>query len=288
MPEKKRAPRRKTSSRSKTLSKVYQEELGDEMESEFAMPATSRYGVGTLLLMVVLGVLIGGGVTFFFLDKQMNEVKKAATVEVARDANRSVEQRISDLLRFESDEKPVLATVKNMDMIKDIPLYEFAQNGDEVVVYKDMTIIYDSERDRIVSAVPQSVLREQVATEEPAEDDETTDDNSEAADTTDSDDTTADVLAKDVKVEVRNGTATSGLAGKNATKIKSDLGYTTTAANAAKNTYSASIIVDLSDGKRAKQVEAIRKALDITKVETELPSGEKSSTSDIVVILGKN
>lgn len=300
----KRTPRKKTtSSRSKNLTKVYKEEFDDAedsvSDSTFKMPRTAQKSMGkTIFVSLIIGVFIGGGLGLFYSQQQAKTLKNEQTTQTERSSNRTIEQRIEDLVRYNADDKPVVAMVKDVSMIQDIPLYQFAQNGDKVVVYKDMTVIYDEKLDKVVSVVPQNILKEQVdvngettdanteVTEDSTTDTEKVDTSTDTTTNADTQ-TTTTVDPKDVTVEVRNGTNIAGLAGKRSREISTELSYTTKPANAARNNYTEGIIVDLSDGTLSAEIEKIRAQLDIKKVVTELPSGEASSTSKIVVILAK-
>lgn len=296
------------SSRAKKLNSVYKDEFddmdeGSESSSSFKSPKSTQKSMGkTVFISLIIGIFIGGGLALFFNQQQQDTMNDQMQADISKDANRPLEQRVADLVRHQPEDQPVIAMVKDVSLIQDIPLYQFAQNGDKVVVYKDMTIIYDEKLDKVVSVVPQNILKEQVDMENPDGNSEGSDTDSETSDTTDestdgdtategstSGDTSdsSAVDPKSVTVEVRNGTKTAGLAGKRSREITKELGYTTTAANAGNSNYEEGIIVDLSAGKMSAEVAKLGEQLGIKKIVTEMPSGEAKSTSNIVVILAK-
>ena len=292
-----------TSARSKKLSKMYKDEFDDfedDSEPSFKMPASATPGRGkAIFFSLILGILIGAGVALFYGQYQMDVQNQDSQKLNEMNSKLSPEDKVAKLLRYDSEKKPVVSIVKDVSLIKDYPIYQFAQNGDHVIVYNDITILYDETNNKIVSAIPQDLLKEYAKIEKSEKDSEKTDEaadeeNNDATDESaeeNTDETSADdapaIAAKDLEVEVRNGTSTAGLAGKRSKELTDEYGYDVTPANAAKSTYKESILVDLSDGGASAHMSDIRKTLDISKVVTELPTGESASTADVVIILAK-
>lgn len=303
-----RIPRQKINSRSKKITNIYNEdfdEVNNDASELFAKPKKSMRG--TIFGIFIIGLLAGGGLGLLMNQSQLQFLQSQLVAEISGDKSLPVHQRAMMLLRSGFDgEKPISAVVKDVSVLSDLPLYEFAKNGDHVFIYKDMAVIYDDFSNRIVSAVPQSLIKEQVELIRPVEDDN---DLISATDEVDSEEelvvgdivldeaenSSADVIpeseplsiaAKDVNVEVRNGTRILGHAGKNATLLK-NLGYNIKATNAIKTSYKESVLVDLSNGRvDASHLQSIADALSIKNIVIALPTGEAKSSSDVVIILG--
>lgn len=273
---------------------MYKDEFDDfeDDSSLFKMPASAMPGRGkTIFVSLVLGILIGAGVALFYGQYQMDMMENEKLSMNEMNSKLSPEDKVAKILRYNSEKKPVVAMVKDVSLIKDIPLYQFAQNGDSVIVYDDITVIYDEVNNKIVSAVPQNLLKEQadveVTEDKEAEEDENTDENLDEEGAEEKEPEVDPIKAGDLKVEVRNGTTVAGLAGKRSKELTDAYKYSVTPANASKSTYKESILVDLSEGAATTHISDIRKKLDISKVVTELPEGEKSTTVDIVIIVSE-
>lgn len=299
-PIKKRIPRKNISSRAKNLSAVYREEFDTQSDdftnSTFKSPYTAhRFMSKTTFITFIIGIFLGGMLGLFFSNKGTgSEINNSGSF--MRPANRTLEERVADLVRHQSSDKPVVAVVKDVSMLSDIPMYQFAQNGDTVVVYKDFTAIYDSAQDKMVSVIPQNILKENsVVMESESKNEENTSDpkvteEKEPLIKENIEPVTPQapvVPAKDVTVEVRNGTSIEGLAGKRSKELQQALGYTVLSSNAVKKSYTESVVVDLSGGKLSDHVTSVREKFGITKVLTKLPDGEASAKAQIVVILAK-
>lgn len=239
-----------------------------------------------IVIFFLVGIFVGGFVTLFY--NQQKDLKQDALQLVQEEqlARRPIDQKVQDYLREPGQGKPIIAEVRDVSIVKDLPRYAFAKNGDNVLLYDNLFVIYDETQDRIVSVIPRTLLGDDVTTDSSdTEDTSATDDQSDNAD--DSEETEDDVEAiapEDVAVEVRNGGSIRGFAGDNATEIKTDLGYTTTAANAS-NKYDKNQIILLGGSEFNDAAEALQEKYDVSEILSELPDGEATSDADIVVIV---
>jgi len=273
-----------------------------------SVPAKSKLSI--IIIAFFIGVFTGSLGALYYSQRMMPQ-EKQEQVQVQQD-KRSIEEKVLDFVRFDTNEKPIVAMIKDSTSIKNMPVYTFAKSGDVVLVYDDMTLIFDEKNNRVVSLVPQVLLErlpggqvkeevkdaddktsvsevEETGDEESAEeaDDESEIKEDEGEDSQDIDKEIKVSTPQDITVEVRNGTAVAGLAGKISTEIETSFGYATKAANASKKDYEEYLIIDLSGGTLSEDIENIRDKYSITKVLTDLPEGESASDADIVVILGK-
>lgn len=152
-----------------------------------------------------------------------------------------------------------ITSIENVQNLKNNDtFYQYASNGDLLIQFPNLEIIYDNSADVIVNARTKNTG--QVAG--------------------------AEVRAMQgvINLEIRNGSGVSGAAGKTAQTFDGVKQYIVKAVgNAAKNDYAKTIIINLS----GKDVSGLEKQFN-TKAVTVLPAGEKSSNADVVIIVGKN
>lgn len=189
----------------------------------------------------------------------------AAQQAVAEEEVQKYVEKVGELMVLSSEEKPLLATVQDADGLKkEQAFFKDAQNGDIVLIYQDKAILYSEARGKIINVGPvylqnqdgQSAPAEQVAT----------------------DAARAQGL---VVVEVRNGTATTGLARTVSNEFATSTYAVSSVGDAAKKDYTTTVIVNPS----GKNVTALEQQFGVTAV-TALPEGEAASTADVLVILG--
>ncbi len=147
------------------------------------------------------------------------------------------------------------------------------------MVYSNRAIIFDAKANKLVNV--NSIIRNDVPpVQSPTA--------SASASISPSPSASPTVKPEAIKVDVRNGTSTAGLAGKMATTIKANKLFTIGVLGDAKGAFTETVIVDLTkagSGKAAavQELAALIKA----KVVTEMPKGEAASTADALVIVGK-
>jgi hypothetical protein len=244
-----------------------------------------------------VGIFVGGLISIFYNKQNAQREADLAALRNKNLQSRSVNEKIADLTRFQTTEKPRVIKLLDMSLVEDMPLYDFAQEGDQLLDYSDMTIIYDEQGHRIVAMVPHGLLENQFTRRDdaPATSDSSVSDDSAAGEVTDAPapqpgETEAEVTDPEppaINIEVRNATSKAGYAGTIAGEIEDELGYDTTAANASKKDYGEIVLVDLTGGDYKAELAEVAQTIGATKVLTSIPTGEKSSTADFLVLLGK-
>lgn len=122
---------------------------GEKIE-EVKSGGFKRILLGILATLVLLG--IGAGSTYYLaktkpgligLPKSQTETQAEATQLVAQ---------VGKLITLPGDEQPTIATITNIDQLKDQPFFKNAQNGDKVLVYQNANkaIIYRPSENRII------------------------------------------------------------------------------------------------------------------------------------------
>ena len=109
---------------------TFMEETGSETRQ-------SRGGVGVIFkilpYVLVLALGAGGGIygvqqkpSIFGLTKSTASVQAEADVLIAT---------VGKLISLPTDEKPTIATVTDIEKVKDQPFFKSAKNGDKVLIY---------------------------------------------------------------------------------------------------------------------------------------------------------
>ena len=167
-------------------------------------------------------------------------------------------KKVSKFILLPQGEVPTIATVSDIDKLKDQPFFEKSQNGDKVLIYPTAkkAYLYRPSTDKLIDVTVVSV---DSGGSKPAE----------------------------IKIVLRNGTSTVGLTNKLEPEVKKILTNATIVKkeNAAKSDYQTSIVVVLNQNAR----EAASLIADYLKTTvTDLPADEnRPDDVDILIIFGK-
>lgn len=225
-----------------------------------------KHLVRLLGLLLFLGVAGAGGYYYW----QYEKVKKDPTI-IAQEETKFITGKISAFVDVPKDEQPSIATVTDVEKLKDQAFFKKAKNGDKLVIFAKAAkaILYRPTENKIVDFT--LVDTSQVAgaqTENPTPG--------------------ATETVQPVKIALYNGTGKEGLTNTAEEQLRSqNAAFEIIAkANASKKDYQRTLIVDVS-GKRSDQASALAQALNGEIVT--LPSDEKRPIdADVLVILGDN
>lgn len=235
-----------------------------------------------LILGLLLVVVVGAGGWWAFSSQSGDELSKLSANDGEKLTDSQVQAvvaRISKFMVVPSDEKPSVVVLKDVESLaQQQAFYRGAKDGDILIVYSTRAIIYDANANKLVSVSP---ITQNTATPVPSVD--TTASGSAQMSPSP---TASPVAPESVSLEVRNGTSTAGLAGKTASDLKKNTWVTSTKVGDAAGSYKATVLVDLSAGKKPGAVAALETLLGVKAV-TAVPKGEAASTADILVIVGK-
>ena len=232
-----------------------------------------------LLLGLVLVVLVGVGGWWAFSSQSGDELANlsaTAGTKLTDSQVQAVVARISKFMVVPTDEKPSVVILHDVaTLAEQQPFYREAQDGQLLVVYSSRAIIYDPKANKLVAM---SAIVQNTATPVPTA-------VASGSDQLSPSPTASAPAPENVSIEVRNGTTTAGLAGKTASDLKKNSWVTSTKAADAKSTYTTTVLVDLTGGKKPGAVAALQQLFGVTAV-TAIPKGEATSTADILVIVG--
>ena len=211
--------------------------------------------MGSLGLVVVIAIVVA---VYFYLQYQKNQP------QANEQAVQSLVAEVSKLIELPTGEQPTVATVSDINKLKNQTFFAHAKNGDKVLIYTkaQKAILYDPTERKIVEVGPINLTQ---TSPTPA----------------------MSPTSAPVMVALYNGTTTTGLTSIVEKKLKTLEPNVTVVVrdNASKATYVKTTVIDLS-GKHAPEAAALAKDLDGTV--GSLPKGEeKPAKGDILVILGK-
>ena len=236
-------------------------------------------GNKSLLIIVVIIVLIVAVLPSYYFYSQYKKTQSLLSNPTAS-SNAQVKTLINEvgkLMVLPTGEQPTVATVSDITKLADQPFFAHAQNGDKVLIYTQTkkAILFRESINKIIEVAPVNLGSSAPAAAPVA----TT--NPSAAVTP-----TPTVVPANVTVTIYNGTTISGLASTAGSKIKASIANAKVAGTGdAKNTYSKTIVVDLS-GNQGQTATQIAKLLGGTVAA--LPDGETKPNSDILVIVGSD
>jgi uncharacterized protein YpmB len=219
-----------------------------------------------LLIIIMVLLLVGSvGATAYFYKKYTDAKKnpnKASNDEVS-----ALVSKVSKNMNLPSDETPTVATVSDVEKLKDQAFFKNVQNGDKLLIYINAkkAIVYRPSSQKIVefglvvndgaSANTTSAAKTEIPTPSP------------------------------LSVVIYNGTEESGLSNEIEKKISELKDLTVTKkAKAGKSDYTQTMVVDLtgSNGARATEI-----ASSVGGIVSTIPEGAEKPEADILVIAGK-
>lgn len=237
-----------------------------------------------LLFGLVLVALVGVGVWWAASLQSGDDLAELSKNPGAKLTDAQVDAVVARISKFMvvPDERPSVVVLKDTAALaQQQSFYKDAKDGDILVVYSNRAVIYDAIANKLVGI---SQIQQNTAT--PVASPAVTASGSAQLTPTPSASATPPAAEKST-IEVRNGTSTPGLAGKTASDLKKFAWVTSTkAADASKTTYTATVVVDLTAGKKPGAAAALAAFFKVSVVTT-LPAGEAKSTSDFLVIVGQ-
>lgn len=226
------------------------------------------------LFLVSGGVIVALGIavvpSYYFYNKyealklQVENPTEAAKLETAK-----LIATVGKIIELPSGEEPTIATVSDKEKLKEQAFFANTENGDRVLIFSNAkkAILYRPSVKKVIEVAPINVGANQPGTEPQV----------------------AGVATESAKVKLAlfNGSSTVGLTSKAELKLEEMYKETEVVlkANASKNDYAKTLIVDLS-GKNEELAKKL--AGELSADLGTLPEGEKKPEADILLILGSD
>lgn len=231
--------------------------------------------VGGIIAVVIL-TLTG---YFFFRYRQSQRLLSNPT-EAAKKEQAEIIKKVTAMIEAPAGEEPTVATIADIEKLKDKPFFTQAQNGDKVIVYANAkkAILYRPSSGKVVEM---TVINPQpVANPTPTPPSAVAGVAIEATPVP-----TAASTPKTLTVTVLNGTRIAGLAAKAETFISGkSVGFNiSTTGNAQNRNQDKTLVVDVSgvSGKEASDLATL-----VGGTVARLPEGEIEPSTDLLLILG--
>jgi hypothetical protein len=218
------------------------------------------YIIFGLALIAVLGSLF----TAIYFYRQYQNLKKNPD-SVAKAEVKQVTRAIGKFMDLPANEEPSLATITDEVKLKEQDFFKNSKNGDKVLIYAQArkAILYRPSTNRVIEFAPLLI-------------------NPTSASASAQSEVTAPQPAS---VAIYNGTNEVGLTNDVEKKIADKSLKVVTKTNAAKDTYTKSVVIDLS-GSNAQLAQLLATKIN-GEIVTQLPDGETKPTTDILIIAGK-
>lgn len=233
--------------------------------------------LGVLVLSLVFGFLVYRNVS---LEQKIADLAKKTT-----DNSSEIPQlvkEVSALIKLPENETPSVATVTDVDKVKEQPFFSQSQNGDKVLIYSQAkkAILYRPSEKRLVDVAPINIPDTSSQNAQVVASPEVAGAATKVASTP-----VASVSAT-LRVALYNGTNTVGLTGtiENYVKGRDPQFVFPIKENAQKKNYDTTTVVDVS-GQNEERVANLANLLQGSV--GELPEGEpRPDNVDVIVILG--
>lgn len=214
------------------------------------------------LRIVIILLIIGLAAAAFYFYRQYDQIKKNPNAQAQEEIKR-VTRVISKFISLPADEEPSLATITDIEKLKDQPFFKGAKNGDKLIIYNKTAkaILYRPSENKIIDFT--------------------------LLDTSSAVNAKSTKTSETVRVALYNGTATEGLTKTAEGRLSPQPGLTIVEkVNAGKKDYEKTLVVAISSAKR----EAANQIASYLNAQVgELPAGEKApGNADILVILGND
>jgi hypothetical protein len=232
--------------------------------------------ITSVLLLVATAVTV----FYFYPKKKANLPEKQAEVKTE---DQIIVEKIGEFMEL-PDEKPAIASITDMEKMKNQEFFAKAENGDKVLIYlqSKKVILYRPSLNKIIEY---NSSGSKAGNEEKNGGSQSVAGESDSKNEVAGEETQKETLIKDnFKVSVYNGTDIRGLAKTVAEKLSEVDKIEIVEKNNAKKLYDKIIVIDLTGNNE----EMIQKIIEILGGETgELPEGEIKPEADILVIAGK-
>ena len=207
----------------------------------------------SFLMLVFVGSLVTAG--YFY--REYKRVKENPDL-VSKEEVRSITSSIGRFMELPQGEEPTLATVTDIEKLKDQEFFKSAVNGDKVLIYTQArkAILYRPSTEKIIEFAPLVIGTQ----------------NQEQAEL--------------VTIAIYNGTKTVGRASEYEEKLVQIGGLSVIdKINAAKNDYTKTFVIDVS-GKNQDTAQKISQTLE-GEILDQVPDGETKPQADILIIVGE-
>ncbi|MFZ3301179.1 MAG: hypothetical protein WA152_00515 [Microgenomates group bacterium] len=136
---------------------------------------------GVILVLIIAGAGYGGAYYYYNQYKETKIVLDNPEV-ASQNEVKEITDKLGKIYELPKDEEPTVATVLDMEKLKDQPFFSNAQNGDKVIIYtkSQLAILFRVDANKIITVAPVAIDQQAApetdpeATELPAKKDTST------------------------------------------------------------------------------------------------------------------
>lgn len=234
------------------------------------------------LIVLVIIALTGAGYSYrLYLKTQSEliELRENPRVSAFEEAQELIE-KVGQLVDLPKDETPTVATITDVEKLKDQSFFAKAENGDRVLIYNQIkrAILYRPSANKVIEVAPVNIGETELAQGNQVQGEQVQLEEEQSQE---------EEIVQTLRMSLYNGTTTNGLTYTIENELReklTDLEFEVVFRDmAARNDYTKSLVVDLT-GNLPKTAQ---KVADILNGEVgELPAGESEPKGDLLVIVG--
>lgn len=206
--------------------------------------------LGAFILIVIAAVPS----VYFYNQYQKNQQNLKNPNQAAVEEAKVVVAKVGQLIELPKDEQPTVATISDVNKLKDQTFFANAQNGDKVLIYSKAKkgIIYRPSTNKIIEVSAVNIGNN----------------------------------SQPVKIALYNGTSTIGLTKTVENDLKGKLtNFEVVVKDNANKNYDKTLVIDLT-GNNSDFAKNLAK--EVNGETSTLPSGETKPIADVLIILGSN
>jgi len=127
-----------------------------------------KSATNAIIGVLVLTVLATGGAAAYFYNQLQQDPEAQAQEQAQQEVDTLLEQ-VGVLLVLPEDERPTIATVSDIELLREQPFFANGKNGDRVLIYTTArkAILYDPVANKIVEIAPINLGENQINPPEP-------------------------------------------------------------------------------------------------------------------------
>lgn len=143
------------------------------MEDTESEQVKTKNGLGSFLLKVLPYILIlalGVGAGIYGVQQKPELFGLSKGTAAAQAETDALVSSVGKLIALPNDEKPTVATVTDIEKVKDQPFFKNAKNGDKVLIYTkaQKAIIYRESENRIIEVGAVNINNQPTTSESPS------------------------------------------------------------------------------------------------------------------------
>jgi len=219
---------------------------------------------------MIIVVVAGGGygvIRYLEISRELDRVKGTQTSPANAQEVKRIVGQVGKLMELSSAEEPTVATVTDVDKLRDQPFFQRAQNDDKVLIYTSerRAILYRPSTNKIIDVAPVNLS-----------------DSTASAQTQ-----TQDNTALPGTFAIYNGTGATGLSRRYENELREKLPNATIVARetAVNQNTPRTFVVDIA-GNKTNQLRSIAETLGIDT--GLLPQGQATPAADFLIIIGRD